>query len=380
MKKQNIVYAYQDDKIVSIKEVSNGLSCNCKCPSCGEPLIARQGKLREWHFAHITAECTYGYQTSLHLMAKQILSKTKTIWVPPVVSMLGDVTNWQQITIDNVYLEKSEGSVIPDIIIESAGKKFFIEIYVTHKVSVEKQLRIRQLGISTLEIDLSHIDRDISEDMLTSLLLYRNNCKYWVFNKVAHSINQSIVSQSKKLYNDINDKEQIFCPIGKRINKGKKLVAFKYDCETCKFNLFNNRYFKYYVKKEEKFLDTLLALGKISTDDLKNTNLFNSAFIDFGHNNSVYYCLGEQLLIEGSDYNLSLTERQIKYKRLINTYDKYIYRNICPMCGGKLIKKYNMYTKEWFIGCSNFNQTGCNFALNDDRAKRIKQLYREKYK
>lgn len=216
--------------------------------------------------------------------------------------------------------------------------------------------------------------------MLTSLLIFRNNCKYWVFNKVAHSINQSIINESIKLYNDIDDKEQIYCPIGKRINKGKKLVAFKCDCETCKFNLFNNGYFKHYIKKEEKFLDTLLALGKVHTDDLNNTDLFNSSFKDYGYNNSIYYCLGEQLLLKGADYNLSLSQRQEKYNKLINTYSKYIYHNKCPMCEGKLIKKYNMYTKEWFIGCSNFNQNGCNFALNIDRAKRIKEIYKEKYK
>lgn len=32
--------------LVSVKDVPNGESCNCICPECKEPLIARQGKLK----------------------------------------------------------------------------------------------------------------------------------------------------------------------------------------------------------------------------------------------------------------------------------------------------------------------------------------------
>ncbi len=41
-------------KMVYIEDVPNGLACNCICPQCHEPLIARNGgEIREHHFGFI---------------------------------------------------------------------------------------------------------------------------------------------------------------------------------------------------------------------------------------------------------------------------------------------------------------------------------------
>lgn len=72
MKMVNMVYALKNGKTVHISEVESGLKCECICPACGEALIARKGKKVIHHFAHkSTEECEYGYQTSLHLVARK---------------------------------------------------------------------------------------------------------------------------------------------------------------------------------------------------------------------------------------------------------------------------------------------------------------------
>lgn len=35
-----------------ISEVENGLKSNCVCPYCKARLIANQGEIQTWHFAH----------------------------------------------------------------------------------------------------------------------------------------------------------------------------------------------------------------------------------------------------------------------------------------------------------------------------------------
>jgi competence CoiA-like predicted nuclease len=72
MKNTSLLQLFAIDKqnqIRSIDEVTRGLSCECTCPSCGEAVIARQGEVREWHFAHAsTLECSTGAETESPLV------------------------------------------------------------------------------------------------------------------------------------------------------------------------------------------------------------------------------------------------------------------------------------------------------------------------
>ena len=73
-KQLKMIYALKDGEIVSIDDVEKGLKCNCVCPACGEPLVAKKGEHMMKHFAHHSGHsCEYGYETSLHLAAKDIL-------------------------------------------------------------------------------------------------------------------------------------------------------------------------------------------------------------------------------------------------------------------------------------------------------------------
>lgn len=65
---------------VDVHDVERGLSCNCICPSCDTPLIAKQGEDKAWHFAHVTRgtsdqtqqDCEYSFYVSVTQMAKQL--------------------------------------------------------------------------------------------------------------------------------------------------------------------------------------------------------------------------------------------------------------------------------------------------------------------
>src|SRR3989337_2264744 len=70
-------------RIVSIREVKNGLQCECICVNCKEVLIAKQGPKKEWHFAHVNdKECTWAPEAALHQLAKQIIVKHTYINLP----------------------------------------------------------------------------------------------------------------------------------------------------------------------------------------------------------------------------------------------------------------------------------------------------------
>lgn len=64
-------------KLVNIDEVENGSACQCFCPACHEPLIAKNnGEIREHHFAHKSGtECEHAYESMLHLYAKEAIQQ-----------------------------------------------------------------------------------------------------------------------------------------------------------------------------------------------------------------------------------------------------------------------------------------------------------------
>src|SRR3954471_18828483 len=77
-----------DEKMVSPTEVESGLSCGCVCAECGGRLIARHSErgLVQSNFAHEseTRNCNGGVETSIHLMAKDIIRFAKHVRLPPV--------------------------------------------------------------------------------------------------------------------------------------------------------------------------------------------------------------------------------------------------------------------------------------------------------
>ena len=91
----------------------------------------------------------------------------------------------REISIDDVELEKRFDTIIPDIVVYSGDKYFFVEIYVTHPIDDEKLKKLEEKNISTIEIDLSKIKRDISVEELSDILLKSSDRKSWKYNAVS---------------------------------------------------------------------------------------------------------------------------------------------------------------------------------------------------
>ena len=74
-------------RLVDIKDVPRGLACNCACVSCGEVLVARQGDVVAWHFAHkansiCTSLAQLGSLDAIEAMASQLMVENPSIELP----------------------------------------------------------------------------------------------------------------------------------------------------------------------------------------------------------------------------------------------------------------------------------------------------------
>lgn len=238
----NLTYAIKDGNLTHISEVERGLKCGCVCSACGEALIARKGPKMMHHFAHKSKEnCAYGYETSLHLAAKEILAGAKKMVIPGTYIEFNShkhticISKTTEITIEKVELERRFRNVIPDVIIYVNGKPIFIEIFVTHPIDDEKLDKLKELGISTIEIDLSQINHSITTEELSDILLKDSELKYWKYNVLSDNYKKKFLYTADRrsitwrygtpcIYN---------CPIYKK--QSNKYVSLINDCEHCEY-------------------------------------------------------------------------------------------------------------------------------------------------
>jgi len=269
----NLEYAMKGETLVHVSSVERGLMCGCTCPGCGASLIARKGQIKAHHFAHKNAECEYGTETMLHIMAKSILEQEKKILLPKVEIRFelfaASITSEPRLVpITDVTLEKRLGDFVPDLLVQISGKFVIIEILVTHKVDDLKLNKIKDSQISAIEIDLSKFDRSITLEELRDILINRVDNKSWIFNGVSEYYMRkwlALCEYKKTVYRGYALHVDM-CPIRARIYKGKPYANVMDDCSSCEFCL------GLIQQNPDKDTKTLLCCGatKIKTyDDLR---------------------------------------------------------------------------------------------------------------
>lgn len=78
-----------DGEFVTPEQVPRGLACDCICPGCSYPVVARQGTEKQWHFAHAKGQaCEHGYEVSIHEWAKQLIARHKELLLPELIAVV----------------------------------------------------------------------------------------------------------------------------------------------------------------------------------------------------------------------------------------------------------------------------------------------------
>lgn len=166
-------------KMIYIGDVERGLSCNCHCPKCNEPLIAKLGHEggRQSHFAHKNdSDCRGSYMTALHKLAEQIIEEEKAVMVPAYKEIERQRLSFVQVEVEQRVERKD---LQPDIVgITADGLRWFIEIRNTHEVDETKKDKLLESGITCLEIDV----REQKLEDLKSFILESAENREWINN------------------------------------------------------------------------------------------------------------------------------------------------------------------------------------------------------
>lgn len=208
----------KDGQVRSVDEVARGLACECQCPLCGEPVMARQGSIREWHFAHSSgAECAGAAESALHLAAKQVLVESQGMTLPEVrisrsVTLRdgrigkGDAIRHEAwIDFLRTDVEQQLGALRPDVIADTGHSLLIIEIAVTHFVDEDKLRGLKVAGIPAVEIDLASMHRDVwTWDNLREVVVDGSSRKSWlIFPEDKELVNEAL----QKAHDDASTQE-----------------------------------------------------------------------------------------------------------------------------------------------------------------------------
>lgn len=243
-------FGKKDGALTHISEVESGLQCDCLCPSCEAPLIARKGKKTAHHFAHYqTKSCTHAVETALHWAAKNLLAEEGRIQLPPTQVHFNtfrepfELCKSACFSFDDVRLEQTLDNTIPDLVIDKEGRQLAIEIRVTHEVEEEKTAHLSNKGISILEIDLSDESRLLSMTDLRERVVTGIDSKEWIYNHRASRYRDRLIQSARRkmILETGMDMHVNECPAQYREEEGEYYALVIDDCWHCRHCVHHNR-------------------------------------------------------------------------------------------------------------------------------------------
>jgi len=142
-----VPYAEKNGRLIHISQVERGLACQCVCPVCKMPVIARKGEKRRHHFSHYSSDACSA-ETVLHHIAKiliydKIVALLKSQGSLPITwkcVLCGERHRLNLLeNVSAIEMEKPIDTIRPDIVLLNAESvpTAAIEIAVTHNPEPE---------------------------------------------------------------------------------------------------------------------------------------------------------------------------------------------------------------------------------------------------
>lgn len=175
-------------------------------------------------------------------MSKEIIQKASKFRVPPIFSFINKTSirlkEACDLDIESVQLEHKVSNIVPDILIMHKVKghtyPLLVEIVVTNDVSDEKKVKIRELGIPAIRIDLSAIDRHLEYSDLHDILINRTVDKFWIYETRTgrHKDFLNSISESYPIIERVYRQHVDECPLKINEWEGRTYASLK-NCDTC---------------------------------------------------------------------------------------------------------------------------------------------------
>ena len=269
----------KDGELTYVDAVANGAACECRCPHCNSPLYAKNGgEERQHHFAHAQGhECEGAYESSLHLLAKEVLQETGCIMLPP--NKPGFPSGL--VRLRNIEVEKFDQRyhIKPDLEgVMNNGERLLVEFLVSHKVNREKRKVIVDNRLKCIEIDINYLA--LKKEELRRFLTESFEDRKWIVELPPPKPKRDDISSSsgrKPIYDFTrNLLKEVFDKRTLRINPYNRGLHFdlkEHGYDTCevgaRFRGFKTDLLLYRSQKENKGYIAICIRGKRRSEFIK---------------------------------------------------------------------------------------------------------------
>ncbi|WP_255376207.1 competence protein CoiA family protein, partial [Oleiphilus sp. HI0066] len=191
-----------ENRYVEVSQVPSGRKCNCVCPSCKQPVLARKGAKKEWHFSHDPnpetppeKECELSFEVCCRQYLEQIMLEgtvnalcTPAYYVAHTCEETWQTTARAEVTqsrtLSSLSFKKSDHT---DLVSQIGDYEILVFISYPERVRPENP---KSKSSALLEIDITWVrhkyysqDNDLT---LTELLLHfmheSSENKYWLYH------------------------------------------------------------------------------------------------------------------------------------------------------------------------------------------------------
>lgn len=215
-------YLASTQELVDVADVPSGKGCQCVCPSCKIPLIAKKGEVKEWHFAHDsqfidkeqTEPCDFSWAVAVKMMLKQLLMEGTEIVLPDYYMELPSIgyksTN-QQVLITKSSIAEYHNPILKeygcDIVLEVEGKKLGL-IFFLNKRKIKDEQMIDPHLVGLIGIDINSFAYDETGKAINHLRAYLKlsleshvRAKSWLYHARQRSVIEKELQRQRTLKN-----------------------------------------------------------------------------------------------------------------------------------------------------------------------------------
>lgn len=190
-----IPFGERDGQLFQADEVANGLGCGCVCPECHRALVAaNEGTKVLPYFRHQQRACEGGHAAGVRRKAIELIVAALQVQLPPFSQAISAKTMngfaiRKTVSFESSLLQAERAAaavklsgVTVDVVLTTGEHQLLVYVRAAKRQDRQKDSALLALGVSVLELDLSHLGLEtiLDKDAFRQVVLFDLRVRRWL--------------------------------------------------------------------------------------------------------------------------------------------------------------------------------------------------------